>query len=280
VRPLRNRPTTTFLVFAALAVLTLVLHQTNNLQPLESALLTVFAPIQQGLSYATDQVRGVGQTVYDLAELRRSNKDLQTQVDKLMIENVRLKEIESENKTLLALLNFVETNPAYEYMASRVVGRDPGNLLGYILIDAGHRSGVKPNMVVVTERGLVGQIIEVSETSSKVLLITDPLSAVNAVVQSSRTTGLARGEVGGRLQLDEIPQEASIERGDIVLTSGLGSTFPRGLVIGQVTDVMQQDVDMFQQAVLHPSVDFNKIEVVLVVTSFERMPSSTEVRKP
>jgi rod shape-determining protein MreC len=280
VRPLRNRPTTTFLVFAALAMLTLLLHQTNNLQPLESVLLAVFSPLQHGLSYGADQVRGVGQTVYDLAELRRSNKELQIQVDKLMIENVRLKEIESENKTLLALLSFVETNPAFEYMASRVVGRDPGNLLGYILIDAGRRSGVKPNMVVATERGLVGQIIEVSETSSKVLLITDPLSAVNAVVQSSRTTGRSRGEVGGRLRLDEIPQEARIERGDIVLTSGLGSTFPRGLVIGQVTDVQQQDVDMFQQAVLHPSVDFNKLEVVLVVTNFERMPSPTEVRQP
>lgn len=278
MRPLHNRSTTTFVVFAALALLAMVLHQTNNLQPVESVLLATFSPVQHGLSYVVEQVSGVGQTVYDLAELRHRNTELQNQVDKLMIENVRLKEIESENKTLLALLNFVETNPAYEYMASRVIGRDPGNLLGYILIDAGRRSGVKPNMVVVTERGLVGQIIDVSETSSKVLLITDPLSAVNAVVQSSRTTGLARGEVGGRLQLDEIPQEAKIERGDIVLTSGLGSTFPRGLVIGQVTDVEQQDVAMFQQAVLHPTVDFNKLEVVLVVTNFERTPGPTEVK--
>jgi rod shape-determining protein MreC len=278
VRPVRNRSTTTFVVFSALAVLALVLHQTNNLQPVESALLVVFSPVQHGLSSAVEQVSGIGQTVYDLTELRRLNSELQDQVDKLMIENVRLKETESENKTLLSLLNFVETNPAYEYMASRVMGRDPGNLLGYILIDAGRRSGVKANMVVVTERGLVGQIIEVSETSSKVLLITDPLSAVNAVVQSSRTTGLARGEVGGLLQLDEIPQEAKIERGDIVLTSGLGSTFPRGLVIGQVTDVEQQDVAMFQQAVLHPTVDFNKLEVVLVVTNFEHTSAPTEVK--
>ncbi len=267
-----------FVVFATLTVLAMVLHQTNNLQPVESVLLAALSPVQHGLSYVVEQVGSVGQTVYDLAELRRRNSELQNQVDKLMIENVRLKETESENKTLLALLNFVETNPAYEYMASRVIGRDPGNLLGYILIDAGRKSGVKPNMVVVTERGLVGQILEVSETSSKVLLITDPLSAVNAVVQSSRTTGLARGEVGGRLQLDEIPQEAQIERGDIVLTSGLGSTFPRGLVIGQVTEVDQKDVAMFQQAVLHPTVDFNKLEVVLVVTNFERTPAETEVQ--
>jgi rod shape-determining protein MreC len=125
-------------------------------------------------------------------------------------------------------------------------------------------------MVVVTERGLVGQVLEVADMASKVLLITDPLSAVNAVVQSSRTTGLVRGQVGGQLVLDEVPQEATIQMGDIVLTSGLGSTFPRGLVIGQVTDIRRQDVEMFQRATLHPTVDFNKLEVVLIVTNFDR----------
>jgi rod shape-determining protein MreC len=269
VRPLRNR-STTFVVLLALAVLALILHQTNNLQPAESVALTVLSPLQQVLTLATSQVREVGQTVYDLAELRRRNKELQNLVDRLMIENVRLKEVESESKNLLALLNFVETNPTYQYTASRVIGRDPGNLLGYILIDAGHKSGVQPAMVVVTERGLVGQVMQVAETTSKVLLITDPLSAVNAVVQSSRATGIARGEVGGRLRLDEVPQEATIEMGDIVLTSGLGSTFPRGLVVGQVTEIQRKDVEMFQRATLRPTVDFNKLEVVLVITSFDR----------
>ena len=125
-------------------------------------------------------------------------------------------------------------------------------------------------MTVVTERGLVGQISEVGETSSKVLLITDPLSAVNSVLQTSRATGMVKGISGGQIFLDEVPQGASIELGDIVLTSGLGGTFPRGLVVGQVTDVSEQDVEMFQTAALHATVDFNKLEVVLVIVSFDR----------
>ena len=266
---MRRRPTT-FLVLLLVAILVLILHQANSLQPVEDLLLMTLSPVQHAFMYVSNQVRGAGQTVYDLTELRRRNKELQDLVDKLMIENVRLKEIESESENLLALLNFVESHPSYEYTASRVIGRDPGNLLGYILIDAGGRSGVKSGMTVVTERGLVGQVMEVGDTTSKVLLITDSLSAVNAVLQTSRATGLVKGEAGGQLFLDEIPQGATIEIGDIVLTSGLGGTFPRGMVIGQVTDVHQQDVEMFQQATLHPTVDFNKLEVVLVVTNFDR----------
>jgi len=258
------------LVFLLVAILILILHQAGSLQSVESALLTGLYPVQQAFTYVSHQLRGVSQTVYDLAELRRTNKDLQELVDKLMVENVRLKEIESENKNLLALLNFVEANPSYEYTASRVIGRDPGNLLGYILIDAGRRSEVQAGMAVVTERGLVGQIIDVGETTSKVLLITDPTSAVNCVLQTSRATGLVRGKPGGQLFLDEVPQGVTIELGDIVLTSGLGGTFPRGLVIGQITDIRQFDYEMFQQAALHPTVDFNRLEVVLVVKNFEQ----------
>lgn len=268
MRPLRNH-SSTFVVLLLLAILILILNQTDNLQPVKSLVLTGLAPVQQVMTLVSNQIRDAGQTVYDLAELRRRNKELQDLSDRLMIENVRLKEVESENKNLLALLSFVETNPTYQYTASRVIGRDPGNLLGYILIDAGRRSGIKPEMIVLTERGLVGQVIDVSETTSKVLLITDPLSAVNSVLQTSRATGMVRGDVGGQLYLDQVPQEATIEIGDIVLSSGLGGIFPRGLVIGQVTDVQKQDLEMFQRATLRPTVDFNKLEVVLIVTNFD-----------
>jgi rod shape-determining protein MreC len=269
-----RRRSTNFLILLLVAILILILHQANALQPIENALLTVLSPVAYALTYIGDQARGVSQTVYDLAELRRRNEELQGLVDKLMIENVRLKEIESENKTLLALLNFVEAYPTYDYTASRVIGRDPGNLLGYILIDAGQRSGLQPGMAVVTERGLVGQIIYVGDTTSKVLLITDPLSAVNAVLQTSRATGIVKGQAGGQCYLDEIPQGAAIEIGDIVLTSGLGGNFPRGLVIGQITDLKKQDTAMFQQAALRPTVDFNRLEVVLVVNHYEQDPSA------
>jgi len=269
-----RRRSTNFLVLLLVAILILILHQANTLQPIESALLTVVSPVAHVLTSIGNQVREVSQTVYDLAELRRRNQELQGLVDKLMIENVRLKEIESENKTLMALLNFVETYPSYEYTASRVIGRDPGNLLGYILIDAGRQSGIRPGMAVVTERGLVGQVIYVGDTTSKVLLITDALSAINAVVQTSRATGIVKGKAGGQCYLDEIPQGTTIEIGDIVLTSGLGGNLPRGLVIGQITDVEQQDVAMFQRATLHPTVDFNKLEVVLVVSHYEQDTSA------
>jgi len=249
------------------------LHQTNNLQPAESLVLALLTPVQEAFTYAAHQVGGIGQTVYDLAELRRRNQDLQSQVDKLMIENVRLKEIESENEALRRLLNFTQANPSNDYKAaevkSRVIGREPTNFLSYLTIDLGSQHGIEKGMPVVTERGLVGRITDVGSNWAKVMLIIDPSSSVNALIQTSRATGVVEGQVGGSLVMKYIPQGEPVNVNDIVLTSGLGGNFPKKLIIGQVTAVRQRDIEMFQEADIRPTVDFNNLEVVLVITNFQ-----------
>jgi rod shape-determining protein MreC len=154
-------------------------------------------------------------------------------------------------------------------VVGHVIGQDPSNLLRYIIIDAGTDDGVAKGMPVVTDRGLVGRIVEVSSRSSKVLLITDASSSVNAIIQSSRATGIVEGKVDGGLVIKYIPQPVTVNVGDIILTSGLGATFPKRLVIGQVTTVHRRDIELFQQAEIKPTVDFDRLEIVLVLTSFE-----------
>jgi rod shape-determining protein MreC len=190
-----------------------------------------------------------------------------------MIENVRLKELESENEALRQLLQFTQANPTDSYRAAEVVGhvigQDPSNLLRYIIIDVGTGDGVAKGMPVVTDRGLVGRIVEVSSRSSKVLLINDVSSSVNAIIQSSRATGIVEGKADGGLVMKYIPQPVEVNVGDIILTSGLGATFPKRLVIGQVTAVHKRDIELFQEAEIKPTVDFDRVEIVLVLTSFE-----------
>ena len=124
-------------------------------------------------------------------------------------------------------------------------------------------------MPVVTERGLVGHIHKVGANWAKVLLIIDPSSSVAALVQSSRAPGLVSGRLGQDLVMDYIPQEETVSVGDVILTSGMSGNYPKSLLIGQVLEVEQRDIDPFQRAIVRPSVNFEKLETVLVITTFE-----------
>jgi len=255
-----------------LTFLAIGLHEVGYLQPAEDVVLRLITPIQLQFSNLARGIGEVAQTIRDLRALREENARLRRENEALTIENVQLKEAEAENKRLRRLLNFVKANPAYDYrggeVIARIIGHDPNLYLDFIMIDLGEGDGVTPGMPVVTERGLVGRISEVHDGASKVLLITDVNSAVAALVQNSRATGVVRGLAGGGLLLDQIPQDVVVHEGEIVLTSGLGGTFPKGLVIGQISKVYQRDYEMFQQARVRPTVDFRNLEQVLVITNF------------
>jgi len=260
------------LLLIVVTLVALVLHEVGYLQAAEDVVLRLVTPVQ---SWFSNRSRGVGdvvQTLRDLRTLRDENARLRQENDALIIENVQLKEAEAENERLRRLLDFTRTNPSYDYrggeVGARVIGHDPSAYLDFVIIDLGERQGASLDMPVVTERGLVGRITKVHDTSSEVLLITDVNSAVTALIQTSRAMGVVRGLAGGGLLLDQVPQDVEVHEGEIVITSGLGDSFPRGLVIGQISKVYQRDYEMFQQARVRPTVDFRNLEQVLVITSF------------
>jgi rod shape-determining protein MreC len=123
---------------------------------------------------------------------------------------------------------------------------------------------------------LVGRIHKVGPDSSTVLLITDPSSGVQALTQRNRVVGVVTGRAGDEPVMEYIPQGAEISVGDLVITSGLGGNFPKNLVIGQVVEVRQRDYEMFQQATLRPTVNFDRLEFVLVITNFKPLPGLPE----
>ncbi|MCD6289701.1 MAG: rod shape-determining protein MreC [Anaerolineae bacterium] len=258
--------------FVGLSLLVMGLYAAGYLRPARELVLQGLAPLQGVITSVDEQVGAAVKTVRDLRTLRQRNAELERLVDSLVVENVQLKEIEAENANLRKLLHFAQRHPFLEFrgaeVVARVISRDPTNLSNYLLINLGREHGIREGMPVVTERGLVGRISQVNKTTSQVLLITDPASAVNALIQSSRLTGLVEGQAGGGLVMNYIPQDATVTPGEIVITSGLGGNFPRNLVIGQITAVHQRDYEMFQKAVVHPSVDFNQLEQVLVITNF------------
>ena len=258
---------------ALLVVLGLILDELGALGPLEGLFLQLSTPIQRLLDGVTDRLVDTSASWRDLRDLRARNEQLEGLVDQVMIENVRLKEVEAQNEDLRKKLDFAEIHPQYILKAAevrgRVIGSDPTNFMSVLIIDVGKRDGIRKGMPVVTERGLVGHIRSVGTNWSKVLLIIDPSSSVAALVQSSRAPGLVSGRLGQDLRMTYIPQEDTVSVGDVILTSGMGGNYPKSLVIGQVTEVQQRDIDTFQQATVRPSVDFRRLETVLVITTFE-----------
>jgi rod shape-determining protein MreC len=257
------------LLMLALSLVLFGLYQGGQLAPVENLLLQVLSPVQGWLTGGTTQLQGTFQALLELNTLRQRIADLERERDALTAENVRLQEAARENSTLRQQLGYRQANPQLSLLPAEVVGREPSNLLRFLIIDKGSQDGVRENMTVVTPRGLVGRVAKVGPNWARVLLITDLSSAVNVMVQRSRTTGVVQGYVGGRLIMRYIPQGESVQGNDLIITSGLGGGFPKGLLVGQVTEVRQKDIEMFQEAEVQSVVDFTHLEQVLVVLNFQ-----------
>ncbi len=258
------------LVLAAIAVVLLLLHEGGQLQPIENVVQAVLSPIERAASGVFGGVGDLFGAVRDLNELRTRNAELEKQNQDLLTEIAQLRGLEGENSTLRQLLNFTQENPTYRYQTAAVIGRDPSPYLRYITINAGSREGLKPGMPVVTAGStLIGRVADVGFRSAKVQLLNDLSSAINVRLQSTNVTGLAQGQQDGSLLVQYLPLNTEVITNDIALTSGLGGNLPRNLVVGQVMGVDRQDFDVAQSAQLRPAADYDRLDVVLVITNFE-----------
>lgn len=267
----------------ALLLLGFALDRVGYLGTARTFVQSLVSPLQGALTTVAGDVSNRLEETQSLEALRARNQELEALANRLMVENVRLQEVDRENELLRQLLNYTRSNPQFNYQPTTVVGRstgvDPTNLLYFVYVDVGARQGVAEEMPVITERGLVGRVTAVGGNSAQILLLIDPSSAVNAIIQNSRATGLVRGNIDGTIMMERIPPNETVNPGDLVLTSGLGGNFPAKLVIGQVTEVTQRDQDMFQTARIRPTVDFGKLETMLIITSFEPIDFEAEILK-
>ncbi len=264
----------------ALLVLGIILRTTGNLGPLQDLVYPIIAPLQTALRNGGSGVGNLFGGFEDVNALREQVRSLESQLDKLTVDAVRVRELEIENSQLREQLQYKQANPDYMLVGgtvleannpdlTRVTGQDPSNLVSFVTIDQGREEGVAIGMPAVTPAGLVGRVMEVGAHWSRVLLMTDPSSSVNAVIQSSRATGIIQGQTGtSYLIMKYLPQGEAVQVNDLVLTSGIGGQFPKRLVIGQVVEVRQRDTDLFQEAIVRPSVDFNRLEFLLLIKKF------------
>jgi rod shape-determining protein MreC len=216
----------------------------------------------------------------DLARLQQRNQELESENSRLQSEIIDLKQQLSQTRILQALVDFARVNPEDQYLAAQVIGRDPSPFLQYILINRGSDDGLRRGMPVVTSQGLVGRIAAVTAGASRVQLITDAASAVNVRLEPSGAQAVLLGSATGDLSLDMIPQNATVQIGDLVLTSGLGGNYPADIVVGQIANLRSRDTDLFQTASVQPAVDFTQMPIVLIITNFRPVDVSPLIPTP
>ena len=253
---------------ALLVVGILLLALGGYLAPISRVALSPFISTQTWLASRYLAIRDFLTAPRDVTRLSQLNAQLEAEVARLQSQIIELQQENSELEILSALLDFARTHAENEYITAAVIGRDISPFLHYIIINRGSDDGLRRGMPVVSSQGLVGRVAAVTAGGARVQLITDPDTAINVRIQPSGAEALLQGSITGDLTVEAIPQDANLQNGDLVLTSGLGGNYPPDILIGQISGVRQRPVELFQSATIEPVVDFSLLEIVLVIVNF------------
>lgn len=255
------------LLIAAIIVIAIG-RQSGFMRPLVSAVMTPLKPVAHLLTNGAQSIVSLTREREDYAALEARTHELERTVAELQVEIVRLREIEQDYYRLSGLVEYAAEHPDQSLVTADVVALDTSSYLRWIVINRGTRDGIRVGNPVISDMGLVGRVENVAANAAWVRLAIDQASAVDARLQNARAEGTVWGQLQGGMRM-EIPQAALVEPGDLVVTSGLGGTFPANIVIGQVNSVRRQQAALFQEADIRPTVDFDDLRIVSVITSFQ-----------
>jgi rod shape-determining protein MreC len=249
----RYRDQSLFTVLLLASVSMLLLREDLKMEGARVVSSVLFAPIQRVVVLARD-----------IIDLRQENRRLSMLVMKLAYQNDQLAELQYENERLRGLIEFKEKS-RFVVLPAEVIGRSPSRVSSSVLIDRGSRDGVERNMAVVTAEGVVGKTIDVYPETALVQTLIDRNSRVSCVVSRSRVVGILAWHGGFLCTLEMIPEQGDVEVGDLVVTSGLGGVFPKGLRVGTVVEVGAEAQGLFRRVIVRVSADLSKVEEVFVI---------------
>lgn len=221
------------------------------------------APVQTVVHGVAEGLGGLVDRYVWLVGARQEAARLRQEVGELKRELLAVEEVILENRRLKNLLDFRETTDL-RLLPARVVGRSASVWFQTVVLDKGSEAGVEVDASVMTPSGLVGRITEVGRGASRALLVTDANSAVDALVQRTRSQVVVEGRLGPRLRILYLARGEDVVPGDRVVTSGLAGVFPKGLLIGEIASVDLPPGGVFQRAELAPGADFSRLEEVFV----------------
>jgi rod shape-determining protein MreC len=211
----------------------------------------------------------IWENYFDLRHVREQNKDLQTTLDRLRLEQAALLEDARQGQRLQGLLHFQEKY-IYKTQAAQIIGTSGSDQSKLFTIDKGADAKIERDMAVITADGIVGKVREVYPRSAQVLLINDQSSGAGVILETTRIRGILRGNAIGQTQIVGLMTDSRIQPGEKVLTAGGDEIFPRGLPVGTVDKVVKdQDQDGFIRIIVKPAAHLDRLDEVLIITSVE-----------
>jgi rod shape-determining protein MreC len=257
------------ILFASILLLSFILITVNVRSDkgpdfLDSMVTWIIGPVQSVWTTSYNSVADLIQHYFHSIDVSRENTSLKKELGRLAEANNQLGEevLRQERVTKLLAANKERLR---ESVVATVIGRDPTQWSRVVFIDKGRGHGLRENLAVVTNQGVIGHIIQSSAIISKVLLLTDGRSAVDSLFQGSRVAGVVVGTGDEDCDMKYVPITANVLEGDLILSSGLGGIFPKGLVLGKVAQVHKRKNELFQEIRVVPAANLSQLEEVLVL---------------
>lgn len=253
------------IVIIAVCGLLVFLNPHKIFNPIQSVAIDITRPLLGSIRFISFKLSESRDFIISIGELKRENEQLFKKNQELLAENARLRDVKSENNLLREQLGLIPKNK-YNLESAIIIGQDFVGSENWVVIDKGEKDDVKKDMPVIVSNGiLIGKIEEVFPRTSKVSLITNPQSSLNAVVSETEARGIVKGEFGLGLLFNMVLQTDVIKAGDEVITSGIGENMPRGLLIGKIQNIQISNDGLFQKASVIPYAKFSKLRLVFVI---------------
>jgi rod shape-determining protein MreC len=264
-----------WLVLLVVIVALVTMSQTSlpreNITVLEKAVHYIYTPLQNGVGGLGGHWGNLRDLFTDKRTLHDRIEELEKRNAQMAIDNQILREYEAQNQRVQSILKFQQDSlDIYDLKAAAIIARSANNWSKTLIINVGESDGIQRGMPVITPYGLVGRINSVSLNSSQVSLITDREMAIGVILQRSReTNGIVEGTGdSNQLRMNNIPYYSSVEKNDRVITSGLSSTYPKGIDVGIIERVNAEPSGLLLSAEVKPTVNFDRLEEVLVITNY------------
>jgi len=254
-----------FCLLLSLYILTATARGQIKNEPVGALLMWILRPLQIAGQGTANWIKGFRDHYDTLAGFRSENERLRKRVQTLEIEWQRLLEAEATNRRLQQLLDFRSELPAGAITAS-IIASSATSWFQSCVLNKGSADGLRKGMAVVTPLGVVGKVVSVTSRTAKVLLLTDPNSGIDVLIQRTRSRGIVSGSLESGTVLKYMKRSEDVQEGDRLVTSGLDNIFPKGLLVGTVIKVRKQSRGLFQTVEVWPAVQAARVEEVLVVS--------------
>lgn len=268
---LKNKLTVTVIVLSvSFLILIGYTSKREKISTAENGIGVALNSVQGAVYSFNNKIKDNVRFVINFSKIKKENEELRSENTKLQDKALKYDALEKENERLRKMLNFKNQREEYSYIGCDIIGKSGNNWLDGFIINRGTDDGIKKRMIVITGEGLVGQVTSVGNNWSIVQSLVNENIAVAGLVNSTRENdGVVKGyrDINDKLlaKLYYLPLDSQVKKGDVILTSGLGGLYPKGIKVGTVIDIEEDKGKLIKNAVIQPSVDFNKLEELFIV---------------